>query len=356
MSKIFSKSFINNTSNLGWTPIAKIRDISNTQVNLHVLRIYSYRAEKGQPFQNDLIIRQNYSTLDFKIDNRLDSNNIYAKINIVKEENGDRTIYVKCSPNSHIYTKLEFTTAESFISPINFGVPNIPDKLFDSLVLEEIKKLDTKERNTNQCYILPTDKNPATYKFMSIKFNSINYDGITFALKVQDKEFNSDYSILSADVYCKIWCRIDDKTGNPFRATCEMLNSTKSAYDNINFSIVIDKINLCADLYVTVSRPWLSLIITLIHWNYNTLYLNGYTLYDRPSTEELPSKTDNIILTDCKKYSVGNRFIINKNPETTEKNDIIGMINEVNSNLNNFIDNLTTEQLTKLKAKLNALT
>ena len=59
------------------------------------------------------------------------------------------------------------------------------------------------------------------------------------------------------------------------------------------------------------------------------------------------TKLYNIVLTECKKYSVGNRFIINKNPETTEKDDIIGMINEVNSNLNNFIDNLTTEQLTK---------
>ena len=124
--------------------------------------------------------------------------------------------------------------------------------------------------------------------------------------------------------------------------------------DNIKFSIIVDKNNSRADLYVTVFRPWLSLLITLIHWNYNSTFLN-VTLYNKPSTEELPGETDNIILTECKKYSVGNRFIINKNPETTEKDDIIGMINEVNSNLNNFIDNLTTEQLTALKAKLDSL-
>ena len=319
-----------------------------------MLRIYSYKVGKGQPFQNDLIINQFQSILEFKIDNRLDSDNIYAEIKIVKEENGDRTIYVKCSPDSYIYTKIEFSTLESFITPINFEAPNIPDEFFDSLVLEKIRKLDTKERNINQCYI-QSSKNPATYKVMSIKFKSISNEGITFALKVQDKEFNSDFSILSTDVYCKIWSRTDDKTGNPFRVSCEMLNSTKLAYDSIKFSIVVDKNNLCADLYVTISKSWLGLLITLIHWNYDSFYSNGYTLYHKPSAEELPGETDNIVLTECKKYSVGNRFIINKNPETTEKDDIIGMINEVNSNLNNFIDNLTTEQLTALKAKLDAL-
>lgn len=356
MSKIFSRSLINNTSNSGWTPIAKIREISRTRINLHVLRIYSYKVGKGQPFQNDLIIHQYYSKIEFKIDNRLDSDNIYAEIKIVKEENGDRTIYVKCSAYSYIYTKIEFTTFEPFITPINFEAPNIPDEFFDSLVLEKIKKLDTKERNINQCYIKSSSENHATYKVMSIKFNAISNEGITFALKVQDKEFNSDFSILSTDVYCKIWTRSDDKTGNPFRVRCEMLNSTKLAYDNIKFSIVVDKNNLCADLYVTISKSWLGLLITLIHWNYDPYYSNGYTLYNEPSAEELPGETDNIVLTECKKYSVGNRFIINENPETTEKDDIIGMINEVNSNLNNFINNLTTEQLTALKAKLDALT
>ena len=172
MSKIFSRSLINNTSNSGWTPIAKIREISKTRGNLHVLRIYSYKVGKGQPFQNDLIINQFQSILEFKIDNRLDSDNIYAEIKIVKEENGDRTIYVKCSPNSYIYTKIEFSTFEPFITPINFEAPNIPDEFFDSLVLEKIKNLDTKERNINQCYI-QSSKNPATYKVMSIKFKIV---------------------------------------------------------------------------------------------------------------------------------------------------------------------------------------
>lgn len=331
MNEIFSLSKMNYNTTSKWVSVAKIPYLANKKTSMHILKtIINGTKSNLSVYSTDFVIQQYYSNLYFKIGNKANSNQ-EVEFKVVKEANGDRVIYAKCPANCSIYTQLTYSSNPVLILPIICDIPDKDDSYFNDLQIEDIKEQYPKNKSFQSIripYFREITPGSNSYKLMEMSFSQVASYGASFYFKVQDNCFNSK-EFVSCNLLVKIW--IQDRELN---SSIQILNGTPAIYNNyIDFKVAINKEKLSGELYIIINEPWLSLNITPLSWDY-TAYCIGNVNYINPAVvATIPEANDNIKIIDSQKLSAVGKYTAEDTPTTTEKVDLIKMINELKNEI-----------------------
>ena len=331
MNEIFSLSKMNYNTTSRWVSVAKIPYLANKRTPMHILKII-IEGTKSNPsvYSTDFVIQQFYNNLYFKIGNKANSNQ-EVEIKAVKEINGDRVIYAKCPTNCSIYTQLTYSSAPELILPIICDIPDKDDSYFNDLQIEDIKEQYPKNKSFQSIripYFREITPGSNSYKLMEMSFYQSSPYGASFYFKVQDDCFNNK-DFISCDLLVKIWIQDGE-----LKSSIQILNGTLAIYNNyIDFKVAINKEKLSGELYIIINKPWLSLNITPLSWDYSAYPIKNVDYINPSVLATIPEETNNIKIIDSQKISAIGKYTAEDTPTTTEKVDLIKMINELKNEI-----------------------
>ena len=331
MNEIFSLSKVNYNTTSKWVSVAKIPYLANKTTPMHILKtIINGTKDNPSVYSTDFVIQQFYKNFYFKIGNKANSNQ-EVEFKVVKETNGDRVIYVKCPPNCSVYTQLTHSSDPELILPIICDIPDKDDSYFNDLQIGDIEEQYPKNKSFQSIgipYFPKITPGSNSYKFMEMSFNQIKSYGASFYFKVQDNCFNNK-DFVSCDLLVKIWIQDTE-----IKSSIQILNGTSAIYNNyIDFKVAINKEKLSGELYIIINKPWLSLNITPLSWDYSSYPIKEVNYINPSVADTIPEETVNIKIVDSQKLSAVGKYTAEDTPTTTEKVDLIKMINELKNEI-----------------------
>lgn len=334
----FSFSKKNNNDTPKYVSIAKMSNLSIYSTKTHVLNIYNISSNNEQYNCIKLIIQQYYSNFVFKIDNKnLCDDLFYNNIKIVKDSNGCCTIYALCNKRSRVVSDVIFSDNENFIEPILYSEPSLDINFFsDKTLIYAVNNYD-KKTPYNQVVIpyVSSNSNPNAFKFLTISFSKISSVDANYLFKLQDNGYNNG-GIVSCDLLLRGKIRSD---GSVF-ADIEISNpSNEVAKNAFDVKAVADKESKKIDFYIIQNKTWLILNLIPISWNFDDYRITS-TIISNVVASQLPDSSNNITIFSSKHTLVNGLYSFLEYPDTTEKVDIIGMLNEIKTSANFSDDNI----------------